>query len=67
MNQNKIADSFNNYFLSKVNTKNTDLNNQINISMIKPINYLANSFRKPFTKIYWQYTSTYEIGKIIKF
>ena len=34
--------------------------------MTKPINYLANSFRRPFTRINWQYTSTYETGKIIK-
>ena len=34
--------------------------------MTKPINYIANSFRRPFTRINWQYSSTYEIGKIIK-
>ena len=34
--------------------------------MTKSINYLANSFRKPFTRINWQYTSTYETGKMIK-
>ena len=34
--------------------------------MTKPINYIANSFRRPFTRINWQYSCTYEIGKIIK-
>ena len=34
--------------------------------MTNPINYLANNFRKPFTKIIWQYASTYEVGNIIK-
>ena len=62
MNQNKIADSFNNYFLSIANPKNTDLNKHINISMRNTINYLAIHFRRPFTKINWQYASTYEIG-----
>ena len=66
MNQNKIADSFNKYFLSIVNSKNNDLSKHINISIRNSINYLATSFRKPFTKINWQCASTYEIGKIIK-
>jgi hypothetical protein len=34
--------------------------------MTNPINYLANSFRRLFAKISWQYASTYEIEKIIK-
>ena len=66
INQDKISDNFNNYFLSIANPKNTDFNKQINISMTKPINYLADSFRGPFTRINWQCTSSYEIGKIIK-
>ena len=66
MHQNEIADSFNNYFLSIANPKNSDLNKQINISMTKPINYLADRFRRPFTRINSQYTPTDEIGKIIK-
>jgi hypothetical protein len=31
--------------------------------MTNSINYLANSFRRPFAKISWQYASTYEIEK----
>jgi hypothetical protein len=34
--------------------------------MTNSINYLANSFRRPFAKISWQYASTYKIEKIIK-
>jgi hypothetical protein len=63
MNQNEIANIFNNYFLSIVDSINTDNNKHINSSMTSPINYLANSIRRPFTKISWQYASTYEIEK----
>ena len=66
MNQNKIADNFNNYFLSIADSINTDNNKHINTSMTNPINYLSNSFRRPFTKMSWQYASTYKIEKIIK-
>ena len=34
--------------------------------MTNPINYLAYNFRKPFTKISWQYAFTYEVENIIK-
>jgi hypothetical protein len=34
--------------------------------MTNPINYLSNSFRRPFTKMSWQYAFTYKIEKIIK-
>jgi len=34
--------------------------------MTNSINYLANSFRRPFAKISWQYACTYKIEKIIK-
>jgi len=34
--------------------------------MTNQVNYLANSFRRPFAKISWQYASTYEIEEIIK-
>jgi len=66
MNQNKIANIFNNYFISIGDTINSDNKKHINTSMINPINYLTNNFRRPFPKISWQYASTYEIGKIIK-
>jgi hypothetical protein len=66
MNQNKIANIFNNYFLSIAHSINSDNNKHIHTSMTNSINYLANSFRRHFAKISWQYASTYEIEKIIK-
>jgi hypothetical protein len=64
MNQNKITNIFNNYFLSIADSINSDNNKYINTSMTNLINYLANSFQRPFAKISWQYASTYEIEKI---
>ena len=58
MNQNKIANIFNNYFISIADTVNADNNKHINTSMINPINCLTNNFRRPFPKISWQYAST---------
>ena len=66
MNQNKIANTFNNYFISVADTVNADNNKHINTSMTNPFNYLTNKFRRPFPKISRQYASTYEIEKIIK-
>jgi len=66
MNQNKIANIFNNYFISKGDTINSDNNKHINTSMTNPINYLTKNFRRPFPKISWQYASTYEIEKNFK-
>ena len=37
-----------------------------NSSMICPINCLFEYFSEPFATLNWQYTSTYETGKIIK-
>jgi hypothetical protein len=65
INQNKIANIFNNYFLLIADSINLGNNKHINTSMTNPINYLANSFRRPFAKISWQYASTYEIEKVI--
>jgi hypothetical protein len=66
MNQNKIVNILNNYFLSIADSINTDYSKHINTRMTNPINYLAKSFRRAFAKISWQYASTYEIEKIIK-
>jgi hypothetical protein len=66
MNQNKTGNTFNNYVLSIVGSISTDNNKHINTHMTNPINYLSNSFRRPFTKMSWQNASTYEIKKIIK-
>jgi hypothetical protein len=65
-NQNKIANTFNNYFLSIADLINMNNNNHINTHLNNPINYLLNSFKRTFTKMSWQYASTYEIEKIIK-
>ena len=64
LNQNKIANIFNNYFISIADTVNSDNNKHINTGMANPFNYLTNNFRRPFPKISWQYASTYE--KMIK-
>jgi hypothetical protein len=66
MNQNKISNTLNNYFLSIADSINSDNNKHINTSTTNPITYLSSSFRRLFSKMSWQYTSTYEIEKIIK-
>jgi hypothetical protein len=65
-NQNKIANVFNNYFLSIAETINSGNNKHTNIKEPNPISYLINSFHRTFPKMKWHYTSTYAIGKIIK-
>jgi hypothetical protein len=64
--QNQIANIFNTYFLSIADSVNSNNNKHVNTNLTNPINYLTNSFRKPFTKISWQYASTYEVENIIK-
>ena len=66
MDQKQIANIFNTYFLTIADLINPNNNKHINTNLTNPINYLANNFRKPFTKIIWQYASTYEVGNIIK-
>ena len=51
MNQNKIANIFNNSFISIANTVNSDNNKHVNKSMTNTINYLTNNFRRPFPNI----------------
>jgi len=58
INQNKIANIFNNYFISIADTVNSDNNKLINTNMTNPINCLTNNFRRPFPKISWQFAST---------
>ena len=65
MNQNKIANTLNIYFLSIADSVNSDNNKHINTIITNPITYLSHSFRRPFTKMRWQYACTYEIKKII--
>jgi hypothetical protein len=65
-NQNKIASTFNNYFLSIADLTKKNNNNHTITQTSKTINYLLKSFKRPFMEISWQYASTYEIEKIIK-
>jgi hypothetical protein len=44
MNQNKITNIFNNYFISIPDTVISDNNKTINTSMTNPIKYLTNNF-----------------------
>jgi len=53
INQNKIANIFNNYFISIADIVNSDNIKHINTSMTNPINYLTNNFRRLFPKISW--------------
>jgi hypothetical protein len=64
--QNKIASTFNNYFLSIADLINTNNNNHVDNHITNPMNYLLNSFKRTFTKMSWQYASTYEIEKNIE-
>ena len=65
MNQNKIANIFNSYFISTVDTVNSDNIKHINTSMTNPINYVTNNFRRPFAKISWQYASLTKLKKLL--
>jgi hypothetical protein len=60
MNQNEIVNVFNKYFISIANsvTSNNNKHTSSN-SFNNPINYLVNSFNRPFTKMKLHYTSTY--------
>jgi hypothetical protein len=66
MNLSKTADNFNKYFISVADFINSDKNKNVNSSATYPLQYLSNSFRRPFRKISWQYASTHEVEKIIK-
>jgi hypothetical protein len=66
MNQNKIANTFNKYFLTIAISIISDNNKHISSSSINSITYLVNIFSISFTKMSWQYATTYEIEKISK-
>ena len=53
MNQNKIANVFNNYFISIADIVNLDKSKHINTSMTNPIIYLTTNFRRHFAKTIW--------------
>jgi hypothetical protein len=54
INQDKIANTLKNYFLSIADSINSDNNKHINSTATNPITYLSNTFTRPFTKISWQ-------------
>jgi hypothetical protein len=63
-NQNEIANVFNKYFISIANSVASNNNKHTSSnSLNNPINYLVNSFNRPFAKIKLQYASTYEVEK----
>ena len=64
--QNKIANIFNNYFLSIADSLNAGKNKHTNIKESNPISYLINNFHQLFPKMKWHLTSMHEIGKITK-
>jgi len=66
-NQNKIANVFNSYFLSVADPNNGVRNEDANLNVNNPTSYLFKHYKKPFNKINWQYASTYEVKKIIKY
>ena len=67
MNQNKIANIFNNYFISIADTLNLHNNKYINTSVTNPINCLTNNLNDPFQKSVGSMPLlTYKIEKIIK-
>jgi hypothetical protein len=66
VNQLKIANLFNNYFLSVADSINYNMKKDVNLSMNNHISYLYKYYKKPFAKINWKYASTYEIRNIIK-
>jgi hypothetical protein len=50
-NQKKIATAFNKYFLSIADSIIPKNNNHTNKEIVNPINYLVNTFSRPFNKI----------------
>jgi hypothetical protein len=65
-NQQKISNIFNSYFISVADSVKDDKSNNATSNMVDPIIYLFRYYNKPFSKMNWQYTSTYEIEKVIK-
>jgi hypothetical protein len=64
VNQNIVAKTSNNYFLSVADSFNSDNNKYVN--MANPINFLPNNFIKSFTKTNRHYATTNEIEKNYK-
>jgi Notch-like protein len=62
----KIATAFNKYFLSIADSIIHENNNHTNKEIVNPINYLVNTFSRPFNKINWKYATSYKIEKIIR-
>ena len=64
-NQNEIAITMKNYFLSVADSIITDNNKHVDTA--GSMKYLSDNFKKkPFTAMNWHYATIYEIEKIIK-
>ena len=61
-----VANLFNTYFLSIIDSVNMGENKHTGQKMTNPIEYLVNNYQQPFPKIIWHNTSTQELDKIIK-
>ena len=64
--QLKIANIFNNYFISVVDTINSDKIKDSTTSRENSRDYRYSLHRNPCTKINWKYVSTHEIERIIR-
>jgi uncharacterized protein YktB (UPF0637 family) len=63
-NQEVMANTFNNYFLSVAELLNNE--NKGYDKNTTPIHYLQNYHTKPRNKMKWKYVSTYKLEKTIK-
>ena len=59
-NQHKIANIFNSYFISVADSIKEDRSDKVTASSVNPINYLLKYYTELFSKMNWQYTSTYK-------
>jgi hypothetical protein len=66
MNQDKIAGSFNKYFISIVDSVISDNNKYTSTNTANSITYLSDVFSGPFAKTNWQYTITHEVDNFIR-
>jgi len=63
-NQEAMANTFNNYFLSVADSLCKDFKAVDN--NMTPLHYLQNNLTKPENKMKWKYVTTYELEQIIK-
>ena len=63
-NQEAMANTFNNYFLSVADSLCKDFKAVDN--NMTPLHYSQNTLKKPNNKMKWKYVTTYELKQIIK-